>query len=221
MSSLNLIFLGPPGAGKGTQAKVLSSELDLIHISTGDLLRESVNNNSALGIKAKVYMQKGELVPDEIVTNLVVDKLKNENNEKGIILDGFPRTKAQAKSLDLSLEEFNQKIDCVLYFKTSESTIIERLSGRRVCRGCGVNYHLKNIPPKVDNICDICGEELYQRDDDSVSTITKRIQVYEEQTASLIGYYKIKGVLREISGDFDADKVKRILLSLFKKEHLL
>lgn len=221
MSSLNLIFLGPPGAGKGTQAKVLSSELDLIHISTGDLLRESVNNNSALGIKAKDYMQKGELVPDEIVTNLVVDKLKNGNNEKGIILDGFPRTKVQAKSLDLSLEEFNQKIDCVLYFKTSESTIIERLSGRRVCRGCRVNYHLKNMPPKVDNICDICGEELYQRDDDSVSTITKRIQVYEEQTASLIGYYKIKGVLREISGDFDADKVKRILLSLFKKEHLL
>ncbi len=221
MSSLNLIFLGPPGAGKGTQAKILSSELDLIHISTGDLLRESVNNNSALGIKAKVYMQKGELVPDDIVIKLVVDKLKNGNSEKGVILDGFPRTRAQAESLDLSLEEFNQKIDRVLYFKTSETTVIERLSGRRVCSGCGANYHLKNIPPRVDNICDICGKELYQRDDDSVSTITNRIKVYEEQTASLIGYYRIKGVLREISGDFDADSVKKTLLGLFKKEHLL
>jgi len=221
MANLRFIFLGPPGAGKGTQANVLSSELGLTHISTGDLLREAVNKGSSVGLEAKVYMDRGELVPNDIVIGLVIDKLKNGGNKKGFILDGFPRTKTQAESLDLSLGKLGQKIDLVLYFKTSESTIVERLSGRRVCKGCGANYHLKNIPPKTPDKCDICGNELYQREDDKVSTITKRLKIYEEQTASLIDYYNTKGILREISGDFDVNAVRKILLKLFEKEHLL
>ncbi len=219
--ALRLIFLGPPGAGKGTQANVLATELGLGHISTGDLLRESVKKNSAIGLRAKSFMDKGELVPDEIVIDLVVDKLKNSNNKKGFILDGFPRTQPQAVSLDSSLGKLSERIDLVLYFKTSESTIIERLSGRRVCRSCGANYHIANIPPKQADICDICGGELYQRQDDKIDTIANRLKVYEEQTTSLIDYYTTKGILREVSGDFDVDKVREILLSLFKQENLL
>lgn len=218
--ALRLIFLGPPGAGKGTQANVLAGELGLAHISTGDLLRESVKKESPIGLRAKGFMDKGELVPDEIVIGLVVDKLKNGKNKKGFILDGFPRTQPQAVSLDSSLDKLGEKIDLVLYFKTSESTIIERLSGRRVCRACGANYHITNIPPKRPDICDICGGQLYQRQDDKIDTITNRLKVYEEQTASLIDYYTTKGILREVSGDFDVHNVREILLSLFKQENL-
>lgn len=219
--ALRLIFLGPPGAGKGTQANVLANELGLAHISTGDLLREAVKKNSAIGLRAKSFMDSGELVPDEIVVDLVVEKLKNGADKKGFILDGFPRTQPQALSLDLSLDKLGERVDLVLYFKTSEFTIIKRLSGRRVCKACGANYHLTNIPPRESNICDICGGELYQRQDDKIDIIAKRLKVYEEQATSLIDYYKTKGVLREVSGDFEVDKVREILLSLFRRENLL
>jgi adenylate kinase len=217
---VKLVLLGPPGAGKGTQAKVLSKEFGIPHISTGDILRESVKAQSPIGLKAKVYMDKGELVPDEVVIEMVAQRVAKEDCEKGFMLDGFPRTAAQASALDSTLAELKRPIDVVLYFKTSQETIIQRLSGRRVCRNCGENYHIKNIPPKVAGKCDKCGGELYQRADDKEDTILNRIKVYENTVPGIISYYEKKGILRTVSGDFDVDEAHEYLSKLFVKENL-
>jgi len=216
---LRLVLLGPPGAGKGTQAQVLSKDLNIPHISTGDMLREALKAASPLGLEAKAYMEKGALVPDELVIALVKLRLSKSDAKKGFILDGFPRTPEQAKSLDESLKELKMPLDVVLYFKTSLAVIIARLSGRRVCGQCGKNYHQVNFRPKAEGICDVCGGKLIQRPDDKEETIEKRLKVYEDQTAPLIDYYKRKNILSEISGDLDVQELNTELLKLFKKKN--
>jgi len=217
---LKLVLLGPPGAGKGTQSIVLSKTYSIPHISTGDILRESVKKSLPLGLKAKSYMDKGELVPDEIVTGIVVERLKNEDTKKGYILDGFPRTVKQAEDLDAALSKSGSSIDMAVYFKTSEATAIERLSGRRVCKACGFNYHIKNIPPKKNGICDKCGSELFQRPDDKEDTVRNRLKVYEVQTKPLIEYYTKKGIIKEVSGDLGVDELFGVLSKVFRSAKL-
>ena len=216
---MRLVLLGPPGAGKGTQAHVLSKDLNIPHISTGDMLREALKVASPLGLKAKAYMETGTLVPDELVIALVKERLSKSDAKKGFILDGFPRTPEQAKSLDESLKELKMPLDVVLYFKTSLAVIIARLSGRRVCGQCGKNYHQVNFRPKVEGACDVCGGKLIQRPDDKEETIEKRLKVYEDQTAPLIDYYKRKNILSEVSGDLDVKELNAELLKLFKKKN--
>ena len=216
---MRLVLLGPPGAGKGTQAQVLSKDLNIPHISTGDMLREALKAASPLGLKAKAYMEKGALVPDELVIALVKERLSKSDAKKGFILDGFPRTPEQAKSLDESLRELKMPLDVVLYFKTSLAVIIMRLSGRRVCSQCGKNYHQVNFKPKTEGVCDVCGSKLIQRPDDKEETIEKRLRVYEDQTAPLIDYYKRKAILSEVSGDLDVRELNTELLKLFKKKN--
>ena len=216
---MRLVLLGPPGAGKGTQAQVLSKDLNIPHISTGDMLREALKAASPLGLEAKAYMEKGALVPDELVIALVRERLSKSDAKKGFILDGFPRTPEQAKSLDESLKELKMPLDVVLYFKTSLAVIIARLSGRRVCGQCGKNYHQVNFRPKVEGACDVCGGKLIQRPDDKEETIEKRLKVYEDQTAPLIDYYKRKNILSEVSGDLDVKELNAELLKLFKKKN--
>ncbi|MEW6008911.1 MAG: adenylate kinase [Candidatus Omnitrophota bacterium] len=208
---MRLILLGPPGAGKGTQAALLSRKFDIPHISTGDLLRQAVKEETALGKEAKTYIDKGELVPDNLVTSLVGEKLENINIEKGFILDGFPRNIAQAQEIDKFLKSRNKIIDWVIYLKTKESTIIQRLSGRRVCKNCAKIFHIKNVPPKKEGICDYCGGALIQREDDMPSTIKNRIKIYQEQTKDLIDYYEEKAKLKEFSGDLDAGSLLALL----------
>ncbi len=217
---MKIILLGPPGAGKGTQATVLSREYKIPHISTGDILREAVKAELPLGLKARSYMEKGELVPDEIVTGIVVERLKKDDSRKGFILDGFPRTLQQAKDLEKALSKERAKIDAVLYFETSPKVAIERLSGRRVCTKCGFNFHVKNIPPKREGICDHCGGKLIQRPDDKEETVLHRLKVYEEQTKPLIEYYKAIGILRRVSGDLDVKSLFKVLSKIFAEEKI-
>jgi adenylate kinase len=214
--------LGPPGAGKGTQAKVLSNKLNIAHISTGDIFREARSSGTKLGKKLAEYMDKGALVPDEIVNEIVIERLhKNDVKESGFILDGYPRTGRQAESLDKSLEKDGLHLDLVIYMKTSKKVILSRLTGRRVCKKCGSIFHLNNIPPKVEGICDRCSGQLYQRNDDKEETVLKRLKVYEEQTKELIEYYKDKGILKTVSGDLEVRQLYDVLYELFGKERLL
>ena len=218
---MNLVLLGPPGAGKGTQAKVLSKNLVIPHISTGDMLRDAVSKGMPLGKKAKEYMVTGELVPDKLVIDIVKDRLTKNDVKKGFILDGFPRTLEQAKMLDQTLAKINKKLDMVFYFKTSLETSISRLSGRRVCKVCGANFHIKNIPPKNVGICDYCRGELYQRKDDAEETVRRRWSVYMDETTPLIDYYKKTGLLEEVSGDLDVDELNTILTDLFHRKKMV
>jgi adenylate kinase len=212
---MNLVFLGPPGAGKGTQAKRLSEEFKWPHISTGDILREAVSKGTELGKRAKEYMEKGELVPDEVVIGIIKDRLKLEDAQGGFILDGFPRTVNQARSLDEVLKEEGNSLDSVLYFEVSEEEVVRRLTGRRTCSKCGAIFHLIYNPPKNSDICDLCQGELTQRDDDREETVKNRLKVYLSQTVPLIDYYREKGVLREIDAGKSEDQVyeeiKRVL----------
>lgn len=217
---MRLVLLGPPGAGKGTQAKVLSEEFKIPHISTGDMLREAVKAETPVGMKAKAYMDKGELVPDDVVIEIVAQRVEKPDCERGFILDGFPRTATQAKALDETLVRLKCPIDLVIYFKTSIEVIISRLTGRRVCRDCGTNYHIKNIPPKIEGKCDICGGQLYQREDDKEATIRNRLKIYENSVPEIFDYYKAKGRLRTISGDLEVDDAHAVLEELFLKEKL-
>ena len=190
---MNLIFLGAPGAGKGTLASLLSKDYGIPQISTGDLFRAAVKDGSELGRKVKGIMQKGELVPDSLTVELVKERLGKPDAQQGYILDGFPRTVAQADAL----AEF-QKIDAAINFRISDQLVIRRLSGRRVCRSCGAIYHIDNMPPKKEGVCDACGGELYIRDDDKIESIKNRLRVYKEQTEPLIAYYRKEGLLQEI-----------------------
>ncbi|MFH1459742.1 MAG: adenylate kinase [Candidatus Omnitrophota bacterium] len=217
---MRLVLLGPPGAGKGTQATVLCKEFKSLHLSTGDLLREAVKNNTTVGQAAKTYMDKGELVPDELVARMITEKLKNTNPSKGFLLDGFPRTKKQAEILKQALDDLNLPLDMVIYFETKEATILKRLTGRRICHDCGAIFHIINIPPKVEGICDYCGGALYQREDDKEATIKNRIDVYNRQTKELIDYYQQIGLLKKVSGDKDVDDLFKELKDIFKNSGL-
>ena len=216
---MKLILLGPPGAGKGTQSVVLSRELKTPHISTGDILREAVKEGLPLGLKAKSYMDKGELVPDEVVTRIVVERLKKPDTKDGYILDGFPRTIKQATDLDAALAK-SGGIDMVVFFETSKKVAIERLTGRRVCRKCGAIYHMINMPPKKDGICDKCAGELVQRPDDKEATVANRLKVYEVQTKPLIEYYSKKAILKKVSGDLGVDELFKVLSKMFVQAKL-
>jgi len=215
---VKLVLLGPPGAGKGTQSVVLSKKYNIPHISTGDILRQSVKAGEPLGLKAKTYMDKGELVPDSVVTGIVVERLKKPDTKKGFILDGFPRTLNQAKDLDEAIKKASIKLDIVLYFETSSAVAITRLTGRRVCSKCGMNYHIKNMPPRKDGICDKCGSKLIQRPDDNEATVLNRLKVYEAQTRPLIEYYTGEGILKKVSGDLDVKELLKVLSKIFSDE---
>jgi adenylate kinase len=211
---MKIILLGPPGAGKGTQAKSLASALNLPHISTGDILRLNVAQNTELGRKAKDFMDKGALVPDELVTQMLVQRIGQPDTKNGFILDGYPRNINQAEVLDDALKQRNTEIDLVIYLDTSEPVIIQRLSGRLVCSTCNWNFHIKNMPPKQDMLCDNCGGELYQRSDDKEETIKKRLRVYLEQSHPLIQYYEKKRKLHRLSADLDAEIVLQQIIHL-------
>lgn len=213
---MRIVLLGPPGAGKGTQAVMLVARLNYLHLSTGDILRENVKQGSEVGKKAKSYMDSGELVPDDIVIEMMLDKIKADAKDRDFILDGFPRTIYQARKIDVELEKLKLPIGLVVYFKTSIKTAVFRLTGRRLCKECGANYHVVNMPPKKQGVCDRCGSELYQRKDDNEETIRKRLEVFDNQTKELIDYYKGKGTLREISGDLDADEVYEKLSGIIR-----
>lgn len=217
---MKIVLLGPPGAGKGTQGVVLSRNYKIAHISTGDILREAVKNSTLMGMKAKSFMDKGELVPDEVVTGIIVDRLNQKDAKAGYILDGFPRTLKQAKDLDSELKKISSNIDMVLYFEVPEKIAIERLAGRRVCKSCGFNYHIKNIPPKKEGVCDKCGGELFQRPDDTIETVKNRLKVYEAQTEPLVEYYTKKGILKKVSGALDVNDLFKELCQVFSDAKL-
>lgn len=212
-----IVLLGPPGVGKGTQAEVLSETIKLAHISSGDLFRENIKNQTDLGKLAKSFMDKGELVPDDVTIAMIKDRLTRPDCGAGAILDGFPRTPAQAEALEKMLAEFKGQVNKVPYITAAESVLVERASGRWTCRANGHIYHEKFNPPKAAGKCDIDGSELYQRDDDKVETVTRRIQVYLEQTAPLVDYYRQRGKLVEIDGTQPVEKVTEALLSALKK----
>jgi len=216
---MNVIFLGPPGAGKGTQAKLLVERYGIPHISTGDLLREVASDSgSSLGKQVREIMQQGTLVPDAIVLRLVAERLKRDDAKRGFVLDGFPRNVAQARGLDEVLVRQRTEVERVVYFETSQKTVLQRLSGRRVCRQCGANFHIHNIPPKQEGICDFCGNALYQREDDREETVLKRLAVYRQETEPLIAYYRSQGRLQQVSGDLDLDEGKRALGTLLESQ---
>lgn len=204
---LRAVLLGPPGAGKGTQAVRLVEKYAIPHISTGDIFRKNIKEGTELGKKAQEYMNAGALVPDELVVDLVKDRLQQDDCKNGFLLDGFPRTIFQAEKLDEFLSENNQKMDIVINLKVEKEALIKRLTGRRVCKDCGASYHIINVPPKKEGICDACGGELIQRKDDNLETVENRINVYEEQTAPLIGYYKEAGSLVDFNGEASLDEV--------------
>lgn len=204
---LRAVLLGPPGAGKGTQAVRLVEKYEIPHISTGDIFRKNIKGGTELGKKAQEYMNAGALVPDELVVDLVKDRLQQDDCKNGFLLDGFPRTIFQAEKLDEFLSESNQKMDIVINLKVEKEALIKRLTGRRVCKDCGASYHIVNVPPKKEGVCDICGGELIQRKDDNIETVENRINVYEDQTAPLIGYYKEAGSLVDFDGEASLDEV--------------
>ena len=202
---MKIIMLGAPGAGKGTQAKMIAAKYGVPHISTGDIFRANIKNGTELGAKAKEYMDKGLLVPDELVVDLVIDRFKADDCAKGYILDGFPRTIPQAEALDKALSAIGDSVDYAINVEVPDENIIERMSGR--CVGCGATYHIVYNPTKVEGKCDACGADLILRDDDKPETVEKRLNVYHEQTQPLIDYYKAKGILKEVDGTVDMKDV--------------
>jgi adenylate kinase len=210
-----IILFGAPGSGKGTQSEILQERLGLLHLSSGDLLREHRKRGTELGKIAEQYMSKGELVPDNLVINMIMDRLAAPDAERGILLDGFPRTRAQALALDDALDLKGKRVNAALYIDVPDEVLLDRLSGRLTCRNCGHVFHEKFAPPKVPGVCDICGGELYQRDDDKRETAVKRIAVFE-QTRPVIDYYAERGILCKINGDQPIDKVTNDLLACLR-----
>lgn len=204
---MKIIMLGAPGAGKGTQAKMIAEKCGIPHISTGDIFRANIKNGTELGAKAKAYMDKGLLVPDELVCDLVVDRIQQDDCKDGFILDGFPRTIPQAEALTNALNAIGQNMDFAIDVDVPDENIINRMSGRRACVGCGATYHLVFNPTKVEGICDVCGEKLILREDDKPETVKNRLNVYHEQTQPLIDYYKGQGILRTVDGTKAMDEV--------------
>ncbi len=200
---MRLIMLGAPGAGKGTQAIKIAEKYSIPHISTGDIFRANIKNNTELGQKAKTYMDQGMLVPDELVVDLVVDRVKEKDCENGYVLDGFPRTIPQAEALDTALESMKQTVDFAINVEVPDENIVNRMSGRRACVACGATYHVVYAPTKEEGVCDQCQGGLILRDDDKPETVQKRLNVYHEQTQPLIDYYTSKGILKEVDGTVD------------------
>jgi len=214
---MKIIMLGAPGAGKGTQAKRIADRYTIPHISTGDIFRANIKNGTELGNKAKAFMDQGLLVPDELVVDLVVDRVKQEDCVNGYVFDGFPRTIPQAEALDNALNVINEKIDYAVNVEVPDENIVNRMSGRRACINCGATYHLVHIPTKVDGICDVCGSELVLREDDKPETVLKRLNVYHEQTQPLIDYYQDKGILVEVDGTRDMAVVFDAIVEVLEK----
>jgi adenylate kinase len=214
---MQIVIFGPPGAGKGTQAKFISEEFNVPHISTGDILRENVREGTALGKKAKAYMDKGALVPDELLIDIIKERLRKPDTRRGFLLDGYPRTLAQAKALDAILDDINKNLDAVVNVDVSANELVRRLAGRMTCRTCQASYHIKSNPPKVPGICDQCGGELYQRADDTEAAIKNRIEVYKKQTQPLIDYYKKKGLLIDIDGEREIDEVRSDIMKALER----
>ena len=204
---MKIIMLGAPGAGKGTQAKMISDKYGIPHISTGDIFRANIKNGTELGKKAKTYMDQGLLVPDELVVDLVVDRVAQDDCAKGYVLDGFPRTIPQAEALDAALAKMGTKVGYAINVEVPDENIVTRMSGRRACVSCGATYHIVHIPPKTEGICDRCGAQLILRDDDKPETVKKRLAVYHEQTQPLIDYYTKQNVLVEVDGTKDMEEV--------------
>ncbi len=213
-----IVFLGAPGSGKGTQADVVSRELKLKHIATGDLFRQAQAAGTKLGMQAKSYMEKGMLVPDKITIDMVLERISAPDCEHGVILDGFPRNLKQAEALDKALADRSKAINKVLYIKVSEGELTKRLGGRWICRDCQSPYHIINSPPRVSGKCDKCGGKLYQRADDTAETIKKRLKLYFAETAPLIDYYTKSGKLSEIDGEGDVDEVGRRMVESLHRE---
>jgi adenylate kinase len=211
---MNLILLGPPGAGKGTQAKLLTKKYQIPQISTGDILRSAVKEQTAMGIKAKGYMDSGALVPDEVVVGIVEERLAKPDCQKGFILDGFPRTTAQADALKKMLNGLGKSIEHVISMDVDKEELLARITGRRTCRNCGKGYHITFDPPKTAGKCDECGGELYQRDDDSEATMRNRLDVYEAQTAPLITYYSGESLLRHVHGMGSIEDIQQEILKI-------
>ena len=212
---MKIVLLGPPGAGKGTQAKSISNRYSIPHISTGDIFRKNISEETPLGIEAKQYIDNGQLVPDEVTINMVKDRLTWEDCKNGYLLDGFPRTVAQAEALEAFLNSRDEKIDTALLIDVPMEFILERMTGRRVCGSCGASYHVKFNPTKVEGICDVCGSEVVQRKDDREDTVRERLDVYERQTQPLIDFYKEKNLLSTVDGTKAINEVFNDICELF------
>lgn len=213
---MKIVMLGAPGAGKGTQAKQIAKKFDIPHISTGDIFRANIKNNTELGKKAKEFMDQGMLVPDSLTLELIMDRFAQPDCQNGYVLDGFPRTIPQAEALTKALAEKGENIDFAINVEVPDESIVRRMSGRRACLSCGATYHIKYNPPKKEGICDTCNSELVLRDDDKPETVLKRLSVYHDQTQPLIDYYNREGVLREVDGTKDMNDVFQDILAILQ-----
>lgn len=211
---MKIIMLGAPGAGKGTQAKRIAEKYQIPHISTGDIFRSNIKEGTELGMKAKQFMDQGLLVPDEVTIGMLLDRIHQDDCEKGYVLDGFPRTIPQAESLDAALAKMGEKVDFAINVEVPDENIVNRMSGRRACVGCGATYHIKYNAPKTEDICDVCGEKLVLREDDQPETVLKRLGVYHDQTQPLIDYYEKAGVLKEVDGTVDMEDVFQAIVNV-------
>ena len=211
---MKIIMLGAPGAGKGTQAKMIAEKYSIPHISTGDIFRANIKNGTELGKKAKSYMDKGQLVPDELTLDLIMDRFKQDDCKNGYVLDGFPRTIPQAEALDTALKAKGEKVDFAIDVDVPDENIVKRMGGRRACVGCGATYHVEYSPTKVEGVCDKCGEELIVRDDDKPETVLNRLEVYHNQTQPLIDYYNEQGILKSVDGTVDMKDVFNAIVDI-------
>ncbi|MBR5406754.1 MAG: adenylate kinase [Lachnospiraceae bacterium] len=211
---MKIIMLGAPGAGKGTQAKMLAEKYGIPHVSTGDIFRANIKEQTELGMEAKKYMDQGLLVPDELTVKILLDRVAKDDCKNGYVLDGFPRTIPQAEVLDKAVAELGESIDYAINVDVKDENIIRRMSGRRACLKCGATYHIEHIPPKQEGICDKCGSELVLRDDDKPETVEKRLKVYHEQTQPLIDFYSKKGILKEVDGSQDMKDVFAAIVAI-------
>ena len=211
---MKIIMLGAPGAGKGTQAQMIADKYEIPHISTGDIFRENVKNGTELGMEAKKYMDQGALVPDELTVKILLDRVAKDDCKNGYVLDGFPRTIPQAEVLDKAIKELGDKIDYAINVDVPDENIIRRMSGRRACLSCGATYHIEHIPPKKEGICDRCGKELVQRDDDKEETVKNRLDVYHEQTQPLIDFYTKQNILKTVDGTMDMQDVFNAIIAI-------
>ena len=214
---MKIIMLGAPGAGKGTQAKKIADKFNIPHISTGDIFRANLKEGTELGLKAKEYMDKGELVPDGLTCDLVMDRIAKDDAKNGFVLDGFPRTIPQAEALTEALKKIGQTMDIAINVDVPDENIVERMGGRRACVGCGATYHVVTVPPKIEGKCDRCGADLILRDDDKPETVQKRLSVYHEQTQPLIDYYKKEGILHSVDGTKAPDSVFDSIIAILSK----
>ncbi len=215
---MKIIMLGAPGAGKGTQAKMIAAKYQIPHISTGDIFRANIKNGTELGMEAKKYMDQGQLVPDELTVKILLDRVAQPDCSEGYVLDGFPRTIPQAEVLDNALNKLGDSIDFAIDVDVPDENIVRRMSGRRACLSCGATYHIEHIPPKQEGVCDTCGQPLVLRDDDKPETVLKRLKVYHEQTQPLIDFYTKKGVLRSVDGTVDMNNVFEAIVNVLERK---